>query len=314
MEHSFDTSWSRHVPHWATDPEGREEGCDQLPLYLACCFCRLRTSRLTLLPRTGAFRISHFAVGSLASRSHVGSTFSTLSTSRPIPFTGYAVYGGRLPCVPQPFAVTVGENCRLRSCWSLSSTTPQRNCTSDLLTAKVLQPNSHVSPSTSTKRQGKSLTETNKMAKAMELIDDGYRADLYRAIHCDAAFEVVPPAWGALTRDETLLPPQRVQGQASERVSTRGPRPRKRKTSNGEFNTSSRYNPPMSASSGGGAASGGGGSRVDCPRETRRSWVSWIWTECSCNFAEVFLLVIYLSRSRRGPPVAGLGRGDEGHL
>lgn len=94
----------------------------------------------------------------------------------------------------------------------------------------------------------------------MELIDNGYCADLYRIVHADAEVGVVLPAWGMLTRDETLRPPQRAAAKRSERVSTGGPRPRKRKTSNEEHNISSRYNPPMSPSSGDDAASSGDGS------------------------------------------------------
>lgn len=33
--------------------------------------------------------------------------------------------------------------------------------------------------------------ESDTMAKAMELIDDDYRAELHRTVHADAAFEVV---------------------------------------------------------------------------------------------------------------------------
>lgn len=46
------------------------------------------------------------------------------------------------------------------------------------------------------------------MAKATDLIHGGYRVDKYRAIHADVAFKVVPLAWGMLTRDGTIRPPQ----------------------------------------------------------------------------------------------------------
>lgn len=79
----------------------------------------------------------------------------------------------------------------------------------------------------------------------MGLIHPGYGIQFYRQLYSDPAFRVVPPVTDMLTGDLTLLPPAPVQGQAGR--PKKGPRVRKRQQSNGEFNSSSRYNIPMSA-------------------------------------------------------------------
>lgn len=86
------------------------------------------------------------------------------------------------------------------------------------------------------------------MEAAMGLIHPGYRLQVYRQLYSDPAFRVLPPLSSLLSGDLTLLPPLPVEGQAGR--PKKGPRVRKRKRSNGEFNTSSKYNVPMSAAYG----------------------------------------------------------------
>ena len=90
----------------------------------------------------------------------------------------------------------------------------------------------------------------------MTLINNGYRLDVYRELYNDPSFLVLPPMASLLEADETLLPPAPVKDQAGR--PKKGPRQRKRLQSNGEYNTSSKYNEPMSASYGPLPNQGGG--------------------------------------------------------
>lgn len=90
----------------------------------------------------------------------------------------------------------------------------------------------------------------------MTLINNGYRLDVYRELYNDPFFLVLPPMASQLEADGTLLPPAPVKDQAGR--PKKGPRQKKRLQSNGEYNTSSRYNEPMSASYGPLPNQGGG--------------------------------------------------------
>lgn len=111
-----------------------------------------------------------------------------------------------------------------------------------------------------------------KIGQARDLIDEGYHAAKYRNVHKDAAFRIKPPAWELLAKDDTLLPPKKVQGKAGH---PKGQRKRKRRRSNGEFNSCSVNNTPMSASAatrsgsdGGSGAAGNSSAAVDLSQET----------------------------------------------
>lgn len=73
--------------------------------------------------------------------------------------------------------------------------------------------------------------------KLLELLDDGYRLEKFRAAASDPRFRIVPPVWTSLTVRTEHKAPLPVQGQAGRK---KGVRPTKRKASTGEFNTSSR--------------------------------------------------------------------------
>lgn len=95
------------------------------------------------------------------------------------------------------------------------------------------------------------------MDGAMDLMDAGYRLNEYRNIYGDPPYCVVPPIWSLLEKDTTLLPPTIVDSQAGR---PKGKRKRKRTQSNGEKNTPSAYNTPLSvcygSTSAGGSVSG----------------------------------------------------------
>lgn len=101
------------------------------------------------------------------------------------------------------------------------------------------------------------LLDLNNMDIARELIDDGYKAQKYRAAYANPAFRIRPPNIDALATDSTLLPPKPVKNTAGR---PKGVRKRKRVPSNGEFHTSSRYNTRMLAPAGSAAASSAAGT------------------------------------------------------
>lgn len=63
------------------------------------------------------------------------------------------------------------------------------------------------------------------MAEARGLINKGYSASKYRDVHANSAFRVRPPATSMLTKDHTLLPPNKVDAQGGQ---SKGKSPRKR--------------------------------------------------------------------------------------
>lgn len=87
--------------------------------------------------------------------------------------------------------------------------------------------------------------------RGKDLIDSGYRLDLYRSLNSGKRFPVLPPVWSELEADMGILPPLKVQGPAerpglgatsgpsSQGLSESGgtakePRPTKRVRPNGE--------------------------------------------------------------------------------
>lgn len=58
------------------------------------------------------------------------------------------------------------------------------------------------------------MTDQKDMVAAMGLIHPGYGTQVYRQIHSDPAFRVVPPVSDMLTGELTLLPPLPAQEQA----------------------------------------------------------------------------------------------------
>jgi len=86
------------------------------------------------------------------------------------------------------------------------------------------------------------------MNAVMGLIHADYRVQKYRLLYSDPAFLVMPPVSDMLAADLTLLPPAPVETQAGR--PKKGPRVRKRIRSNGEFNSSTKHNMPMSAAYG----------------------------------------------------------------
>ncbi|CAM9577734.1 unnamed protein product [Pylaiella littoralis] len=79
----------------------------------------------------------------------------------------------------------------------------------------------------------------NKMDVARRLIDKGNNAEKYRAAYGNNSFRIRPPSLATLVHDPTLLPPKPVKKTAGR---PKGKRKKKRVASNGEHNTSSRYN------------------------------------------------------------------------
>lgn len=77
----------------------------------------------------------------------------------------------------------------------------------------------------------------NQHAKLLELLDDGYRLEKFRAAASDSRFRIVPPVWTSLAVRSEHKAPLPVEGQAGRK---KGVRKTKRKASRGEFNTSSR--------------------------------------------------------------------------
>lgn len=106
------------------------------------------------------------------------------------------------------------------------------------------------------------IPETNNAYRALQLIDKGYSLDTYRAAANDPSRRIVPPVWPDLTPNPTHLPPIWVEGQSGRPA--KGPRQKKRITSTGEHNTSSRtfaiYSADVRAAGGVGIPPRGGGA------------------------------------------------------
>eukprot|EP00903_Cladosiphon_okamuranus_P019600 g18026.t1 len=104
--------------------------------------------------------------------------------------------------------------------------------------------------------------ETNSAYRALELIDNGYRLDKYRAAANDPTRRIVPPVWPDLTENPAHRPPIWVEGQSGRPA--HGPRKKARIPSTGETNTSSRtyaiYNATVRAAGGVGIPLRGGGA------------------------------------------------------
>ena len=73
--------------------------------------------------------------------------------------------------------------------------------------------------------------------RALDLLDDGYRLKNFRAAVSDDRYHIVRPVWSALAVSPNHHAPLPVEGQAGRK---KGVRITKRKTSKGEFATSSR--------------------------------------------------------------------------
>ena len=76
-------------------------------------------------------------------------------------------------------------------------------------------------------------------AWTLEVLDEGFRLGRYRQAAADPRYTILPPVWDELKINPKHLPPLRVGGQAGR---PKGKRPTKRKASNGEYNTHSRFN------------------------------------------------------------------------
>lgn len=83
-------------------------------------------------------------------------------------------------------------------------------------------------------------TAEGTLKKTLELVDAGYLLHSYRLAVSDPRYRITPPVWDSLVVDASHRSPLPVGGQAGR--PKKGPRPTKRKASNGEFHTSSRYN------------------------------------------------------------------------
>ena len=82
-------------------------------------------------------------------------------------------------------------------------------------------------------------TDLKKPTEVFDLMNPGYRLEHYRHAASDPRYPIELPAWDSLESNPTHHAPLRVDGQAGR---PKGQRPKKRKASNGEFHTSSRYN------------------------------------------------------------------------
>ena len=76
-------------------------------------------------------------------------------------------------------------------------------------------------------------------AWTLEVLDEGFRLGRYRQAVADPRYSILPPVWDELKINPEHLSPLRVGGQAGR---PKGKRPTKRKASNGEYNTHSRFN------------------------------------------------------------------------
>lgn len=81
------------------------------------------------------------------------------------------------------------------------------------------------------------LAANDEHERALDLLDDGYRLEKFRAAASDNRYHIVPPVWSALAVNPNHQAPLPVEGQAGRK---KGVRIAKRKRSNGEFATSSR--------------------------------------------------------------------------
>ena len=81
------------------------------------------------------------------------------------------------------------------------------------------------------------IAANDEQERALDLLDDGYRLKNFRAAASDDRYHIVPPVWWALAVSLNHQAPLPVEGQAGRK---KGVRITKRKTSNGEFATSSR--------------------------------------------------------------------------
>lgn len=81
------------------------------------------------------------------------------------------------------------------------------------------------------------VAELDEHGKLLELLDSGYRLDKFRAAASLERYSVIPPVWTELDVNPNHKAPLPVEGQAGRK---KGVRRTKRKTSNGEFATSSR--------------------------------------------------------------------------
>ena len=76
-------------------------------------------------------------------------------------------------------------------------------------------------------------------AWTLEVLDEGFRLGRYRQAAADPRYSILPPELDELKINPKHVPPLRVGGQAGR---PNGKRPTKRKASNGEYNTHSRFN------------------------------------------------------------------------
>jgi len=123
-------------------------------------------------------------------------------------------------------------------------------------------------PSFDTSALSVRMPATNMAYRALELIDKGYSLATYRAAASDPNHRIVPPVWDDLTANKNHHAPEWVEGQSGRPA--KGPRVRKRISSNGANVTSSRAYAIQNAAvraaggrgiprrGGGGAAAGGG--------------------------------------------------------
>ena len=83
------------------------------------------------------------------------------------------------------------------------------------------------------------ITFKRKSSKVLNVLNKWFRLGHYRSAAADPRFKIVPPVLSDLSRNSDHRAPLRVDGQAGR---PKGKRATKRKASNGEYNTSSRYN------------------------------------------------------------------------
>ena len=81
------------------------------------------------------------------------------------------------------------------------------------------------------------IAANDEHERALDLLDDGYRLENFRAAASDDRYHMVPPVWSALAVNPNHQAPLPVEWQAGRE---KGVRITKRKRSNGEFTTSSR--------------------------------------------------------------------------
>ena len=81
------------------------------------------------------------------------------------------------------------------------------------------------------------IAANDEHERAVDLLDDGYRLENFRAAASDDRYHMVPPVWSALAVNPNHQAPLPVEWQAGRK---KGVRITKRKKSNGEVAMSSR--------------------------------------------------------------------------